>query len=146
MKGAQELVGTSIDAGCTVTAKGRSKAIATGGVAGAALGSAAQVAGQMQGARSGDGASPLPTGAASLGYLAVTADEVVLCQAKQGLVSPKAVGVLARAARAEVTGAVLGDGTLQRPLTITFANGVTWEFEIPRVQVKGAEQVLGVLG
>lgn len=143
MKNVDDIVGAPVEVGCTVTPKGRASAIMTGGVLGGAFGAAGRVVGQMAREAGSAGASPLPAWSGALGYLAVTATEIVLLSAKQGLVSPKAVAVLARAPRSAVAGMALGDGKLAKPLAVSFGGDVVWEFEVPRVQWKDADAVLG---
>jgi hypothetical protein len=116
-----------------------------GAIAGAA-GSAARVVAQMGAERSGAGASPLPTNAFSLGYLAVTSDEIVLVEGSQGMLGPKAKTVLVRVPRSCAQAARWGGGTLARALSIDLTDGVTWELEVPRANVKHAEAVLAELG
>lgn len=145
MKGAAELIGAPIEAGSPVTAKGRAKAVMTGAAAGQLLGSVAKAGAEMVQERRGGGASPLPAKSWSLGYLALTADALILLEAKNGLLAPKAIGELARAPRSAVATTELGDGKLQSPLSITFDDGQVWEFEIPRVQVKKTRAILDAL-
>ncbi len=143
MKNVEDVVGSPVQVGCTVTPKGRASAIITGGVVGGAFGAAGRVVGQMAREAGSAGASPLPAWSGALGYLAVTADEIVLVLGKQGLMSPKAVSVIARAPRSSVAGMALGEGKVAKPLAVSFGGDVTWEFEIPRVQWKDADALLG---
>src|SRR5690348_17838107 len=120
MKGADDLIKAAIIAGSPVTSKGRAKAIMTGAVVGQVAGSIGKVGAEMGAERKGEGASPMPAKAFALAYLAVTADELVLLEAKNGLIGPKAVGVLATAPRSDVAGVEFGEGKLQAPLKLSF--------------------------
>ena len=83
----------------------------------------------------------------TLGYVAVTADELAIVRGKTGLFKPK-VGteVVARVARSGVASAELDPGALKAALEIEFADGGWWEFEVPKVHRKTAEQVVRALG
>jgi hypothetical protein len=59
---------------------------------------------------------------------------------------PKAKDIVATVPRSEVAGAHMAGGTLARPLTLEFGDGVTWELEVPRANVKHADAVLRELG
>ena len=144
MKNVEQVVGAPVITGSLVTAKGRAKAVMGGAIAGA-VGSAARVGAQMAAERSGAGASPLPTNAFSLGYLAVTAEDIVVVEGTQGMLGPKAKSVLVRVPRSCAQAAHWGGGALAKALTIEFTDGVTWELEVPRANVKHAEAVLAEL-
>ena len=79
------------------------------------------------------------------GYLAVTDDELAFIKVKSGLVRLRLDEVVARVPRREVASAELGRG-LALPLTITFANGGRWEWEVPWPSKKHAEGVVDALG
>jgi hypothetical protein len=78
-------------------------------------------------------------------FLAVSAGEVALIQLKAGLVSRKLDRLLARTDRATVAGAELGQGKPLAPLTITFADGSRWEFDVPLGSKGAAQQVAQLL-
>jgi hypothetical protein len=81
-----------------------------------------------------------------IGYVAVTADVVAIVKGKHGLFKPK-VGteVIARAPRADLAGAELDGGMLKAALRFDFADGSSWEFEIPKIYRGTAEQVVRLL-
>jgi hypothetical protein len=81
-----------------------------------------------------------------IGYVAVTADEVAIVKGKHGLFKPK-VGkeVIARAPRAGLAGAELDGGVLKAAMRFDFADGSSWEFEIPKIYRGTAEQVVRLL-
>jgi hypothetical protein len=136
--GAPELAGSFVSPkGLTKRMTGIAAAGVVGGVAG---GMAAQARSTAKGF---DGAPPF----GAIGYVAVTAGEVAIVKGKTGLLKPK-VGteVVARAPRSEVASAELEGGALKAALTIRFADGGWWEFEVPKVYRKTAEQVVNALG
>ena len=83
------------------------------------------------------GASPLRTG--QIAYLSVSADELVLFQAKRGAFRPKPTDeVVASAPRSTVESATLEKGRIAGVLEISFAGGSNWAFDIPKVHLGGA--------
>jgi hypothetical protein len=78
------------------------------------------------------------------GYIALTADEVVLLSTKKGLMSAKPAAVLARMPRSEIAGVTLGDG-MAPGLTLLFDNGQAWSFDITPATKKGAKALVDVL-
>jgi hypothetical protein len=78
------------------------------------------------------------------GYLALTADEIVLLTTKKGLMSAKPAAVLARAPRAEIAGVTLGDG-IAPGLSLLFDDGQAWSFDITPATKKGAKALVDVL-
>lgn len=141
---AADALGAPEVAGSFVSAKGltgRMAKVAASGVVGGVIGGMA-----AQAAATGkkyDGAPDFGT----TGYVAVSAEEVAIVQAKKGLMKPK-VGseVIARAPRSEIASAELDPGALKSALKIEFADGGWWEFEVPKIYRKSAEQVVRALG
>lgn len=82
-----------------------------------------------------------------IGYVALTADQIAIVKGKHGLFKPK-VGseVIARAERENVTAAELDGGVLKAAMRFSFTDGGTWEFEVPKIYRKTAEQVVRALG
>ena len=82
----------------------------------------------------------------NVGYIAVTADEVAIVQAKTGAMKPK-VGseVIARVSRSAVTSVKLDPHMLTASLKIAFADGGSWEFEVPKKYRETAQQVVHAL-
>jgi hypothetical protein len=78
------------------------------------------------------------------GYLALSADEIVLLATKKGVMSAKPASVLARAPRAEIAGVTLGDG-MAPGLSLLFDNGQAWSFDITPATKKGAKALVDVL-
>ena len=82
----------------------------------------------------------------SIGYLGVRSDSVVLFHAKRGLFSPKATEqVVASAPRTEVSGASLDGVRLGSLLTVAFRDGSSWQFDIPKIHKKGAQEIVALL-
>lgn len=117
-------------------------------VAGAAGTQVAGAAGSLAAHRLADGqaddAAPLRRG--QIGCLVAYADAVVLFRAKRGAFKPKATDeVLASAPRASVSSAVIDRGRIAGRMTIAFTDGSTWEFDVPKVHLGGAQQIAAQL-
>ena len=133
-------------AGSLVNPKGMTKkftASVAGGVAGGAVG------GMAARAAAGDayaGAPDVPS-FGRVGYLAVTDGEIALIKTKAGLMKMKVTDeVLARAPRSEIAAVGWDGGMMLSHLTITFADGAVWEFDVPKASKKTAEGVVKALG
>jgi hypothetical protein len=96
-------------------------------------------------AAASEGAPELPH-FGRVGYLAVTADEIVIVATKNAALWTR-IGdrVLARARRSAITAVELDAGLLSH-LTIEFDNEVSWEFDIPRLNRGTTEGVVRELG
>jgi hypothetical protein len=137
-KDGSEALGTQQVAGTLVAAKGNAKRLAVGGVVGAAL----------MNRNKGGGTEGLPAFGNSA-YLAVGADEIALVKTQTGLMSfkPKITDeTLARVPRAQISSVDLDKGALKSNLKVSFSDGNTWEFEIPKAYNKTAKQVVEALG
>jgi hypothetical protein len=87
-----------------------------------------------------EGASPLAKGA--IAYLSVSGGEVVLYKAKRGAFKPKPTEeVIASAPRETVRGAAIEKGRIAGVLKVSFEDGSTWEFDVPKVHLKGAQAI-----
>jgi hypothetical protein len=107
------------------------------GAVGTALGSRLATTGT-------EGASPLRKG--ELAYLSVHPDALVVFKAKRGAFRPKPTAdVMATAPRGTVTSASLDKGRIGGVLTVLFADGETWAFDVPKVHHKGARQIAAIL-
>lgn len=109
----------------------------------------------MLGAAVGTGlsgkATPKPTAETpsfgAYAYLALSASDLVLVKAKQGLTGLKLTDdVIASVPRSAVASVELGQGKVSSPFTITFSDGGTWELEVARARRRGAERVIAELG
>ncbi len=83
----------------------------------------------------------------TVGYVAVTDDELAIVQGKTGAMKPK-VGseVIARVARSAISSVQLEPHTLTASLKIGFADGGSWEFEVPKKYRPTAQEVVRALG
>jgi hypothetical protein len=105
---------------------------AVGGVVGAAA----------AGTRRGE-SSPLAGG--KFGYLGVYPNELVLFATKQGAFKPKITDtVLASMPRTAVHSASV-ERKINGMLEVRFADGTSWQFDIPRQWIKGAREVSSAL-
>jgi hypothetical protein len=86
------------------------------------------------------GASPLKKG--EIAYLSVTSDQVSLCKAKRGAFKPKPTDeVIASAPRQAVREAKIDKGRIAGVLKLSFDDGSKWEFDVPKVHLKGAQEI-----
>jgi hypothetical protein len=91
-----------------------------------------------------EGASPLKKG--EIAHLSVSRDQLVLCKAKRGAFKPKPTDdVIASAPREAVRTATVEKGKIGGVLEVSFADGSTWAFDVPRVHLKGAQQIAAEL-
>jgi hypothetical protein len=141
---ASEALGAPQLAGSFVSPKGLTKQL-TAGAAGTVVGGAAgsMAAHMATGGLQWDGAPDF----GRVGYVAVTAEEIAIVKGKSGLMKPK-VGseVIARAPRSEIAAVELDPGALKAALKVRFADGGHWEFEVPKIYRKTAQQVVRALG
>ena len=141
MKNLEQHLSEPVIGSCLVTAKGAAAGAFAGAVLGA-TGSAARAAADTVAAAHGRGRSPMDAGAASLGMLALTAEEVVLVNGRRGMLRPVATGLAARAPRTQLREAELGSGTLTASLRLTWADGSRWELDVPRAESRKARSLL----
>jgi len=141
---ASQALGAPQVAGTFVSPKGltrRMTGVAAGGVVGGVIGGMAASA-----ASAGKGYEGAPE-FGTIGYVAVTADEIAIVKGKTGLFKPK-VGsdVIARSPRSDIASVELDPGALKAALKVQFADGGWWEFEVPKIHRKTAQQVVAALG
>jgi hypothetical protein len=144
---ASAALGASEVAGTFVNPKGLTKKM-TAATAGAQVGGLiGTLAGNAIGGRSSSGgASELPS-FGRVGYVAVSENEVALVKTKTGAFKMKISDeVLARVPREEVSSVELDEGKLLSHLTIAFANGTVWQFDIPAQAKKTAKSLVHALG
>jgi hypothetical protein len=90
------------------------------------------------------GASPLKKG--EIAHLSVSSDQVLLCRAKRGAFKPKPTDdVIASAPREAVRSAAVEKGRIAGVLSLSFSDGSSWAFDVPKVHLKGAEQIAAAL-
>ena len=81
------------------------------------------------------------------GYLAASETELIVTRTSQLGWKPHPKGdALVRVPRGDVQSVELNRGKVLSQLKLTFADGLVWEFEIPRANRKGAEQFTDALG
>src|SRR4051794_39538126 len=143
---ASQALGASQVAGTYVNPRGMAKKMVT-------RVAASQAAGMVGGVAAGVATGSERAGVADSpdfgrdAYLAVSERDLALVKTKQGVMKLKITDeVIARAPRSEVTSAQVGDGKLACPLTISFANGATWEMDVPRAGKRAAKAVVTALG
>ena len=141
MKNLQRHLSEPVIGSCLITPKGAAAGAFAGAVLGAA-GSAGRAAADTAAAARGRGKSPMDAGTASLGMLALTADEIVLVNGRRGMVRPVATGLAARAPRTQLREAELGSGKLTAPLRLIWADGSRWELDVPRAESRKARSLL----
>jgi hypothetical protein len=130
---------------CLVIPKGAAAGAFAGAVLGGAAGAAGRAAADTAASAHGRDKAPIESGTASLGLLALTADEVVLVNGRRGVTRPVATGLAARASRTQLRDAELGSGRLTAPLRLTWADGSCWELDVPRAEGRKARSLLDQL-
>jgi hypothetical protein len=86
------------------------------------------------------GASPLKKG--EIAHLSVSRDQLLLCKAKRGAFKPKPTDeVIAAAPRDAVRSAKVEKGRIAGVLEVAFDDGSTWAFDVPKVHLKGAQEI-----
>ncbi len=136
---ASRLLGSPELAGVKVNPRGMAKKVTSGVEVGVSRLAAPILFGKS---------NPTPSETPKFGrnaYLAVTDSELALIKLKSGVVRLKLDEVVARVPRSEVASAELGGG-VALPLTITFADGGSWQLEVPWPSKKHAHAVVQTLG
>lgn len=80
-----------------------------------------------------------------VGYVAVSATEVVLVKTKYGWKMMPTDEALARAPRSELESVEWDEGRIVSHLTLNFAGGQTWAFDVPKSDKKTARAVVEAL-
>ena len=105
-----------------------------------------ELAASAVGGKTKSGAPDVPSFGRA-GYLAASETELALTKTSQLGWKPHPIGdALVRVPRSEVESVSLEQGKLLSQLKLSFINGVTWEFEIPRAHRNGAKQLVTTLG
>jgi hypothetical protein len=130
--------------GTFVEPRGMVRSIVAGTVGREVLGAVGGVSAQHAAEAQHAGSSPIRAG--QIAYLGLSGEELTLFRAKRGAFRPKATDdVIATAARASVSAAELERGRLAGVLQVTFADGSTWAFDVPKVHLSGAEEIAAAL-
>jgi hypothetical protein len=107
---------------------------------GAVAGMAAEHASESKDA----GSSPIRAG--QIAYLALADEELKLFRAKRGAFRPKATDeAIATAPRASVRNAALDRGRIAGVLEVSFEDGSSWAFDVPKVHLSGADAIAAAL-
>ncbi len=143
---ASELLGESQVAGASVKPIGsasRQAAIIGPGVGGGlAAGATSRL---MDGKKSRDLRSSQTPRFGSLGFLAVTDQELALIRVNMGVTKGKLVDVVARVPRSRVASAEM-TGVWFVHLVVNFADGTRWAFEVSPQNKRQARTVAGLFG
>jgi len=125
MDNADEIAGAPVVAGVKVLGSGSSRRM-IGGVVGALIGK-------------GPGDSPLDP--RQLGFLAATADRLLLLNFRHGLLRPKATGLLGQVPRALVASVEIKRSLAMNPIAVVFTDGTVWNFEVDKMNVGKAKRL-----
>jgi hypothetical protein len=130
--------------GTFVEPRGMVRSIVAGTVGREVLGAVAGFAAQHAAESKQAGSSPMRAG--QIAYLGLCGEELTLFRAKRGAFRPKATDeVIATAPRTSVSAAAVDRGRLAGVLQLTFADGSTWAFDVPKVHLSGAEAIAAAL-
>jgi len=133
-------------AGTLVNPKGMTKKVTASVAGGEIAGVAGNLAANLATGGPYAGASQVPN-FGRVGYVGASADELALVKTKSGAFKMKVTDeVLASAPRTDVAAVELDQGKLLSHLKIEFTNGVTWEFDIPKMAKKTAQELVTELG
>jgi len=80
-----------------------------------------------------------------VGYVAVSETDVAVLKTKMGWKMTPTEEVLARAPRSELASVEFDEGKMVSHLTLQFANGRLWHFDVPRSDKKTAKAVVAAL-
>lgn len=142
-KDASQALGGAEIAGTVVSPRGLTKRMTMRTAGGQIAGVVGDVA---AGAMAGKGAPDVPN-YGRMGYLAASETELALTKTSQLGWKPHPTGdALVRVPRSDVESITMEDGRLLSQLTLSFANGVRWEFEVPRAHRKTAKGLVSALG
>jgi hypothetical protein len=130
-------------AGTFVEPRGMVRSIVASAIGHEVLGAVGAAAAAAASQRTAD-TSPLRKG--QIAYLSVFAAEIVLFKAKRGAFSPKPTGeAIASAPRSVVQSAQINKGRIAGVLEISFTDGSTWAFDVPKVHLGGAQRIVASL-
>jgi allophanate hydrolase subunit 2 len=128
------------DAATFVEPRGMIRSIVAATAGREVLGALGSMSAESAASAGTEGASPLKKG--DIAYLSVSGGEVVLYKAKRGAFKPKPTDeVIASAPRETVRGAAIEKGRIAGVLKVSFEDGSTWEFDVPKVHLKGAQAI-----
>lgn len=145
-KDASQALGGAEVAGTVVSPRGLTKRMTMRTAGGQVAGMAEDLAAGAMAAQAAKGAPDMPS-FGRMGYLAASETELALTKTSQLGWKPHPTGdALVKVPRSEVKSVAMQDGRLLSQLTLSFTNGVKWEFEIPRAHRKAAKGLVSALG
>ena len=145
-KDASQALGGAEIAGTLVSPKGLTKKMTLRTAGGQVAGMVGDVAAGAMAGKAGKATPDMPS-FGRMGYLAASETDLALTKTSQMGWKPHPIGdALVRVPRSEVESAALEQGKLLSQLKLSFADGVTWEFEVPRAHRKTAQQFVTALG
>jgi hypothetical protein len=145
-KDASQALGGAEIAGTVVSPKGLTKTMTMRTAGGQVAGIAGEVAAGAMAGKARKATPDMPS-FGRMGYLAASETELVLTKTSQMGWKPHPIGdALVRVPRSNVESASLQQGKLLSQLRLSFADEVTWEFEVPRAHRKAAQQLVNALG
>jgi hypothetical protein len=137
--------GSTQSLGTFVEPRGMVRSIIAGTAGRELLGPVAGMAAQHASESKHADSSPIHAG--QIAYLALTDDELTLFRAKRGAFRPKVTDeTIATALRTSVRGAAVDRGRLAGVLEVTFDDDSTWTFDVPKVHLSGADEIVAALG
>ena len=133
-------------AGTLVNPKGMTKKVTASVAGGQIAGVAGNLAANLATGGPYAGAPEVPS-FGRVGYVGASADELALVKTKSGAFKMKVTDeVLTSVPRTDISSVELDQGKLLSHLKIVFANGVTWEFDVPKMAKKTAQELVTTLG
>jgi hypothetical protein len=132
-------------AGAFVEPRGMIRSVVAATAGREVLGALGSISAERAASSPTEGASPLKKG--EIAHLSVSRDQVLLCKAKRGAFKPKSTDdVIASAPRTAVRSARVEKGKIAGVLQLSFEDGSSWAFDVPKVHLKGAHQIESELG
>ena len=133
-------------AGTLVNPKGLTKKVTASVAGGEVAGVLGNVTASLATGPAYAGAPDVPN-FGRVAYLAASDREIALVKTKTGAFKMKLTDeVLARVPRSDIASCELAQGALLSKLKIVFADGATWEFDIPKQAKKTAQGFVTELG
>ena len=133
-------------AGTLVNPKGMTKKVTASVAGGQVAGVAGNLAANLTTGGAYSGAPEVPN-FGRVAYVGASADELALVKTKSGAFKMKVTDeIITSVPRSDVASAELEQGKLLSHLKIEFTNGITWEFDIPKMAKKTATELVTTLG
>jgi hypothetical protein len=143
---ASQALGAPEVAGTLVSPRGLTKKMSIGTAGSQVGGLVGSLAASAMTSRQAKATPDMPSFGRS-GYLAASETELILTRTSQLGWKPHPKGdALVRVSRGDLQSIELDRGKVLSRLTLTFADGPVWEFEIPRAIRKDAERFTNALG